>query len=435
MAKKLISFLGTNAYLHTIYTIDNFKSEPVRYIQEALAKYQCQNWDENDEIIIFATTGENGSIVKNWESGQLNTHDKYGLSYEKEAKGLKEILDSLNLKCNITMVPIPDGILENEIWKIIENIDNVIEQNDELYIDITHSFRYIPMIIPAMITFLKTTKNITLKAIYYGAFEVLGSPFEITKLELEKREAPIRELTELYKMIEWSEATNAFLKYGSGKRLINQVNSIDKKDMDKSSTNILRALTSKVKKVDNALKFNNIQELNKDKIEIEKRLDTTKHPNLFALKKLAPLLEDYLTMWSDDELKNGLNAAKWSLENDRFAQALTFSQEALISYFCKLFPNWDSQNIEHRSSVSFVIQIALGKKEINEHSKKDKSWFKDNIDDILLKLSEIDREILEDFLKINYWRNIVNHAKQGDRKNMQKEFPSILDNLIKYFSK
>jgi len=159
MAKKLISFLGTNAYLHTIYTIDNFKSEPVRYIQEALAKYQCQNWDENDEVIIFATTGENGSIVKNWESGQLNTHDKYGLSYEKEAKGLKEILDSLNLKCNITMVPIPDGILENEIWKIIENIDNVIEQNDELYIDITHSFRYIPMIIPAMITFLKTTKN------------------------------------------------------------------------------------------------------------------------------------------------------------------------------------------------------------------------------------------------------------------------------------
>ena len=432
MPKKLISFLGTNAYLHTSYTIDNFKSEPVRYIQEALAKYLCQNWDENDEIIIFATTGENGSIKKNWEDGLISQYDNFGQEYEKEPKGLKDRLNNLNLKCKIKMLPIPDGILENEIWKIIESIDSAIEQNDELYIDITHSFRYIPMIIPAMITFLKTTKNIKLKAIYYGAFEVLGSPFEITKLELEKREAPIRELTELYKMIEWSEATNAFLHYGSGKRLIKQINNIDKTDMDKNATNILRALTSKINKVDNALKFNNIQELEKNKIEIQKRLNTQKHPNLFALKKLSPLLEDYLTMWSDDELKNGLNAAKWSLDNDRFAQALTFSQEALISHFCKLF-NWDSQDIEHRSAVSFVIQIATGKKEINEHSKKDKSWFKDNINNILNELSKIDKKILEDFLKINYWRNIVNHAKKGDRKRMQKEFPLVLDNLINYF--
>ena len=433
MAKKFISFLGTNAYLHTIYTLDKYKSEPVRYIQEALAQYLCKDWGESDKIAIFATMGENGSIEKNWKSGQISKFNKYGQEFEKEPKGLNDRLKNLDLKCNIEMVEIPDGILENEIWKIIEAIDNQVEQDDKLYIDITNSFRYIPMIIPAMITFLKTTKNIELKAIYYGAFEVLGSPQDSTSIPLQKRIAPIRELIEIYKMIEWSEATNAFLKYGSGQRLIEQIDSIDQTNMDKKTQRIFTPLKNNINKIDDALKFNNVTELKKlQNPKNSKNIDLDKNPNLFALKNLLPKIDEFTTQWNNNEVINGLFAADWCLKNDRFAQALTFSQEALISYFCKLF-DWDSQNIEHRSSVSFVIQIALGKKEINEHSKKDKSWFKDNIDDILLKLSKIDREILEDFLKINYWRNIVNHAKQGDRKNMQKEFPFILDNLIKYF--
>jgi len=427
MAKKFLSFLGTNAYLHTRYQINDHISEPVRYVQEALVKYLCKDWNKNDKIIIFATTGESGSIKKNWENGRFNNFDDFGLEYEPEPKGLKEKLKDLGLVCQIEMVPIPDGIEENEIWKIIEIIDEMIEREDKLFIDITHSFRYIPMIIPSMLTFLKATKGIKLHSIHYGAFEALGIPQEIKNIPLEDRIAPVRELTEIYKMIEWSEAANAFLQYGSGKRLIEQIDKAEK--IDKKTRNFLNPLKNSIEKIDEALKFNNVTELKKaDNLKIEKKIKLEKTPNLFALKKLSPKLEEYLYQWSDDEVENGLMAAEWCLKNDRFAQALTFAQEAMISYFCDIF-DWDKSNKNHRLAVNFMVKIALGKEELEKHASNGDSWFDSTKHNALDKLKNVDRKILENFLEVSGWRNTINHAKRGDRTHMQKEFPSILQNF------
>ena len=68
MANKLITFLGTNDYLHTKYSFKDKESEPVRYVQEAIAQGLCKDWGKKDSIIVFATTGENGSIKRNWEN-------------------------------------------------------------------------------------------------------------------------------------------------------------------------------------------------------------------------------------------------------------------------------------------------------------------------------------------------------------------------------
>ncbi len=433
MSKIFISFLGTSAYLHTKYKIGNFTSEPVRYVQEALVECLCKYWDESDKIIIFATKGDNGSINKNWINAQINKFDKFGQEYEKNPKGLKYRLDNLNLKCQIKSVEIPDGIKEGEIWKIIQKIYNEMNKNDELYIDITHSFRYIPMIIPAMITFLKTTKNVTLKSIHYGAFEVLGTNQEVTEKELNERVAPIRELTELYKMIEWSEATNAFLKFGSGQSLIDQINRIDKSNMDEKTKNIFTPLKNGIRDIDEALKFNNVTELKSIHIpKNAKKIDLEKNPNLFAFKELLPKIKDFIGKWADDEVKNGILAANWCLDNDRFAQSLTFTQEALISYFCNLF-NWDKSDKEHRGAVSFMIQVALNKAILQEHSSNDKEWFERTKEEAIEKLKQIDNMLLENFIKISDWRNIINHAKKGDRKRMQKEFPKILEQFTTKF--
>lgn len=431
MAKKFLSFLGTNAYLHTKYKIDDFISKPVRYVQEALVQHICKDWEENDKIVIFATEGENGSIKKNWENAQINKFDEKAKEFEKKPLGLGKKLKILNLKCKIEMVPIPDGIKEGEIWKIIQIIYDAIENDDELYIDITHSFRYIPMIIPSMITFLKTTKNINLHSIHYGAFEVLGSNQEVTKKDLNERVAPIRELTELYKMIEWSEATNAFLKFGSGQSLIEQINKIDKSNMDKKTKNIFNPLKNGIKNIDEALKFNNVTELKSLTIpKNAKTIDLKKNPNLFALKNLLPQIENFLGQWSDDEAVNGLLAAEWCLDNDRFAQALTFAQEAMITYFCNIF-KWNKSNKDHRLAVSFMIEVALGKKPLENHNCNGLSWFDSTKEEILNTLQGINKEILENFLDLSEWRNTINHAKKGDRKSMQKNFPKILENLKK----
>ena len=57
MARNVfISFLGTNNYLETYYSIGDFKSsQPVRFIQEALIEHLCREWTSEDKIFIFCT--------------------------------------------------------------------------------------------------------------------------------------------------------------------------------------------------------------------------------------------------------------------------------------------------------------------------------------------------------------------------------------------
>jgi len=433
MAKKLITFLGTNPYIHCKYRYKDNESQAVRYIQEALAEIICKDWKQEDKILVFATKGEQGSIKKNWENGEISRFDKFGQEFEKEPLGLQDRLKKLSLSCQIEMIAIPDGTQEGEIWEIIREINEQIEQSDELYFDITHSFRFIPMVIPSLISFLKTTKDITLKAIHYGAFEVLGSNQNVVKIPIEKRVAPIRELKELYKMIEWAEATNAFLQFGSGKDLINQLDNIEY--FPKKVKSYLKPLKRNIQNIDDGLKYNDISKFKKkDTVKLGKKINLEEAPNLFTLKELSPKIENYINQWDrEDDIKNGLLAAKWCLNNDRFAQSLTFAQEALINYFIKLLNMEDKK--EYRSLINFIVQVSLMKKEKNEfsNSQLEDIYYK-NIDIWLDKLKKIDKSILENFIKISEWRNIISHAKKADRNEMIDKFPLILDNIFKYIS-
>jgi len=461
MAKKFITFLGTNQYLHCKYKIDikdnsseegkyykdkndlsdlnsnknqNYIiSKPVRYVQEALADFYCKNWSSDDVFLVLATEGENGSIKKNWESGSISKYDKYGQEYEKEPKGLKDRLNDLRLPCKIEMVPIPDGTKEGEIWKIIEMVTTRINNKDELYIDITHSFRFIPMIIPPLITFLKTIKDIRLHSIHYGAFETLGSNQEVCNMKIDGRIAPIRELTELYSMIEWAEATNAFIQFGSGKELNKKLEVAKTNIEDNKISNRIKPIIHNIRKIDEALKFNNVSELKQtDNLKLEKKINIDKAPNLYPLKEILPMLENYLYQWSNDKVENGLLATKWSIEKDRVAQALTFLQEAIIDYFIKLF-GWEDEK-EYRNIVFFVLQVKVREKNKNEFNNSElKEWFAENIDLTIKTLNNYNNDFIKKILKINNWRNMVNHAKKGDRKDIIKNFPHIFNEISKNF--
>jgi len=166
--------------------------------------------------------------------------------------------------------------------------------------------------------------------------------------------------------------------------------------------------------------------------EFEDELGRKYKLRLFALKEISPKIEKYLYQWSDNEVLNSLYASKWCLDNDRFAQALTFAHEGMISFFCKIFW-WDKSNKEHRNSVDFTIQIKIGKakKENFKNSNQDIiEWYKDNIDMALNRLDKIDMFLLKGFIKLRNWRNTINHAKDGDRKNMTKNFPILLEKYI-----
>ena len=154
MSKKFLSFLGINNYdlVHYIHNAKGMGEYISRFIQEALVKTVCRDWDSSDKAIIFITN----------EAKKANWYNK-----TDENRRLKILLE--NTQLDSSGVLIPTGQNEEEIWEIFHTIINNIEEGDKIVLDITHALRYIPMLATIILDYAKVVKNIEILGIYYGA--------------------------------------------------------------------------------------------------------------------------------------------------------------------------------------------------------------------------------------------------------------------------
>ena len=208
MARKVfISVLGLTNYGECIYVKDEYKSPSVRFIQEATLDYLCQQneWTANDTAYILLT---NGAENVNWYN---DGHKNKETGEIIKCEGLQCRLQKLNLPFEInTISKIPDGNTEEEIWEIFERVFNELQDDDELYFDLTHGFRYLPMLVMVLINYSKFLKNTSVKSITYGNFE---SRNRVTN------EAPIIDLLPLSALQDWTYAAGQFLDSGNVDKL------------------------------------------------------------------------------------------------------------------------------------------------------------------------------------------------------------------------
>ena len=208
MARKVfISVLGYSNYSECKYQINDYISEPVRFIQEATLKYHIQHneWTSNDIAYILLTDGAKQS---NWvDNGQIDRTTKQPI----KCQGLKSRLDALNTSINISTIEnIPNGNNELEVWDIFERTFAHINEGDELYFDLTHGFRYLPMLILTLINYSKFLKNTKVKSITYGNYEAKNNA----------NIAPIIDLLPLSTLQDWTFAAGQYLDSGNVKRLV-----------------------------------------------------------------------------------------------------------------------------------------------------------------------------------------------------------------------
>jgi len=163
--KVLLSFLGNSTYQKCKYEQGNFQSQEVRFVQEALLQLLEDDWTNTDKVYLFLTPAAEQS---NWE----------GAFYE--GAGLKKVFANYPNFSVEAITDIPAGFSEAEIWDLFERIYNCLEAADEIYLDITHSFRSLPMLLMVLVDYAKALKNIKVAKIYYGAFEAT-SPYPKTK--------------------------------------------------------------------------------------------------------------------------------------------------------------------------------------------------------------------------------------------------------------
>ena len=207
MARKIfMSVLGSTNYRECTYFDLGFRSKSTRFIQTAMfEKFVC-NWGCDDIAYIFLTTGEKGSEIKNWlDNGHINNETKAIIP----SKGLKTLLAEMNLKCQIKPVLIKNGDNESEIWENFRIIFDCLQPDDEVYFDVTHGFRSLPMLVLLLTNYTKFLKNIKVASITYGNYEARN----------EINEAPIIDLTSLSHLQDWTAGANMFIKTGNTKTI------------------------------------------------------------------------------------------------------------------------------------------------------------------------------------------------------------------------
>lgn len=177
MSKKIISFLGVSAMRPATYRWQDAECHSP-FMAEAVAQFFPQH-----QLLVLVTDKANET---NWPALKARVGDRG------------------------QHIAVPAGQSEDELWQIFNVIAGLIEQDDEIVFDITNGFRSIPLLAFLAVSFVRVVRSVTVSHILYGAFEAKDMATDIT---------PVFDLTPFARLLDWTTATDAFIKYGRADKL------------------------------------------------------------------------------------------------------------------------------------------------------------------------------------------------------------------------
>lgn len=102
----------------------------------------------------------------------------------------------------------PEGMTTAEMWQVFAILMEEIIDEDHLIVDISNSFRSLPVMVLAALGFLQEVRNIRIDRLVYGAYD-RNAGMRTAMMNLQ----PFVELTT------WVNATHSLLHYGQGAEL------------------------------------------------------------------------------------------------------------------------------------------------------------------------------------------------------------------------
>lgn len=425
MGFKIMSVLGNSNYesmMHS-YSFQNIVDTP--FVQEAvLSMFKDKIEKESGEFCVFLT---------------------------KSARETNYILFEKRIKFrfpNLCLIPIDimDGKNEEEIWKIFDAIYGAINESDEIILDITHSFRHIPILMIIVMNYARVLKNIKLEGIYYGALEAKYKDGEIDVL-------PVFDLSEFESLMEWSYSANTFINYGNVKPILDSYRKLRRQkgnkwnQENKNFSNFIKSLADfsnciytargtpeKLLKTGKGLVEKN-PEKKSLQVSFKKLLssyDRLADEKNSELQKIVPIVEKVIKsvdgFSEDSSLKTGIAAIEWSIEKNLIQQAYTILFETIKTYVCIIY-GLDETDYESRESVVKASLNELTRKfhtsDINETDISDEARKKR-----LEIISNLDERVYKLYARVGSRRNDINHFGYT-RDNISYEV--LIDDIKKHF--
>jgi len=294
---------GKYRYKPTVYRLNSQLSQQTEFVQ--VAEMEILKASSFNKVIIVTTQKAHDTHYDNL-IGQL------------AAMGAD--------KDNIIPLIIKEDMTAQGQWQWFEQIMNMIGVNDALTVDLTHGYRSIPIVFSTAINFLQKAYNISLKAVFYGAFE------------RDKDETPIIDMKEFYIINEWAESVSRLVEDADARKMAQvaqKSSSFQVAELnDEAIIRSFEDLTETIRNVDVnnvATKADHAIRLIKDK---EKEASVTGRILLkLVLNKFASLAcDEPLSMHYDKPYFNlQLEIIELLLEHKLFMQAYTVMREFIGS--------------------------------------------------------------------------------------------------------
>ena len=304
--------------------------------------------------------------------------------------------------------------------EIFENFDSIIkleeEFNDEdeyeVILDITHSFRSTAFWMFLVMTYLTDVSNKKIKII-----EVTYGMYEAKKEDTDP--APIVLLSSFLEILNWIKGASELKQYGNSYYILNEL-----KD---SNDDIPEDIKKELRNFSNAMNMNYVGSLleslkNLADLEKKEEIDNIKGPAKHIIPSiLKNFINDFNINESNDERKKYLlqaTLAKWHCEQKRYAMAAININEALANFI--------SNSLEFNKTGANTNAL--------DPNSKAKNWLRE-----LYKLKNVKEEyeiygrIYNDTIRI---RNEIAHSLGNEVKilndiNLLEEFSKKIMGLLK----
>lgn len=417
MARKVfISVLGTGNYKECIYASGNPQYDGTRFIQKATLQMLDvkEGWTESDRIYIIVT---DGSKEQNWETRTDNGEPKIGLA---------DTLKEMHLSTPIETIRIPDGNNEDEIWQIFSDIYKVLNDEDELYFDLTHGFRYLPMMVLVLGNYAKFLKHTEVKSITYGNYESRDKETNI---------APIINITPLAALQDWTNAAADYLEHGDATKLKICADkplitiARETKGQDQDATTLIK-LSKQLYEFSNLISFNRGDEIiiGKQSEQIKALLEKADAEYIRPMGPLFKQIAKSVRNFNPDSPENMIEASRLCLDHSDFQASITLLQEGIVSMLCRKFHLDVKDKGDREIATQALNKLGL---ELQNKEYRPLSPYKETIIKRIIDSGIISSELANQWDKITEDRNDFNHA--GLRASY-KDAETLRNNISSYLS-
>lgn len=229
----------------------------------------------------------------------------------------------MELSCHFEGIKLRD---ENDLWKVFDDIYKLINKKDELYIDLTHAFRYLPMLMLVLSNYSRFLKESEVKYLSYGNFQS------------REPEKPMVDLLSLSELQQWTSAASEYLHDGYVEELVNlfsksKKNSIDDEGYSRKSANEFINLLPTFINDRLTCRGNSIINENTN-LALKVKGESITSLGVKAINPLFNEIKESIHAF-DNIMDRVVDAASWCFEHHMWQQSLTILQEGIVTFFCK----------------------------------------------------------------------------------------------------